>query len=210
MPLRVIGLCVLLGLLFASGGANAQGAVGQGILGAWTLVSVEGVRDDGTKSEPFGPKPKGIIIFSPGGYFSLFQSRADVPKIAANDREKATPEEAKAVIAGAIAYYGTYSVNEADTALSVRLQASTYANLVGGEQKRVITSLTTDELKFTNPRTPAGLTLHDLLCAIAFAFRRDHVAKSVDGSICGGCWIPCRDNAGLSGIRSVRRARGRY
>ena len=160
MPLRVIGLCLLLGFLFASGGANAQGAVGQGILGAWTLVSVEGVRDDGTKSEPFGPKPKGIIIFSPGGYFSLFQSRADVPKIAANDREKATPEEAKAVIAGAIAYYGTYSVNEADKALSVRLQASTYANLVGGEQKRFITSLTTDELKFTNPRTPAGLTLH--------------------------------------------------
>ena len=73
---------------------------------------------------------------------------------------RATPEEAKAVIAGAIAYYGTYSVNEADKALSVRLQASTYANLVGGEQKRFITSLTTDELKFTNPRTPAGLTLH--------------------------------------------------
>jgi hypothetical protein len=160
MPLRATVLCVVLGFLFASGGADAQGAVGQGILGAWTLVSVEGVRDDGTKSEPFGPKPKGIIIFSPGGYFSLFQSRADVPKLAASDREKATPEEAKAVIAAAIAYYGTYSVNEADKALSVRLEASTYANLVGGEQKRVITSFTTDELKFTNPRTPAGLTLH--------------------------------------------------
>jgi hypothetical protein len=125
---------MFLGFLFASAGANPQGALGQGILDAWTLVSVEGVRDDGTKSEPFGPKPKGITIFSPGGCFSLFQSRADVPKLAANDREKATPEEAKAVIAGAIAYYGTYSVNEADKALSVRLEASTCANLVGGEQ----------------------------------------------------------------------------
>ena len=160
MPLPVTALCLFLGFVFASGGANAQGAVAQGILGAWTLVSVEGVRDDGTKSEPFGPKPKGIIIFSPGGYFSLFQSRADVPKLAANDREKATREEARAVVAAPIAYYGTYSVNEADKALSVRLEASTYANLVGGEQKRVITSLTTDELKFTNPRTPAGVTLH--------------------------------------------------
>jgi len=32
--------------------------------------------------------------------------------------------------------------------------------LVGGaEQKRFITSLTADELKFTNPRTPSGETL---------------------------------------------------
>jgi hypothetical protein len=29
----------------------------------------------------------------------------------------------------------------------------------GGEQKRVLTSLTAGELKFTNPRTPSGATL---------------------------------------------------
>jgi hypothetical protein len=29
----------------------------------------------------------------------------------------------------------------------------------GAEQKRIVTSLTADELKFTNPRTPAGETL---------------------------------------------------
>jgi hypothetical protein len=42
----------------------------------------------------------------------------------------------------------------------VTLDGSTFANLLGGpEQKRIITSLTADELKFTNPRTPAGVTL---------------------------------------------------
>jgi len=37
---------------------------------------------------------------------------------------------------------------------------STFANILGaGEQKRLITSLTPDELRFTNPRTPSGATL---------------------------------------------------
>jgi hypothetical protein len=76
------------------------------------------------------------------------------------DRTKATPEEAKAIIDGSIAYYGTYTVNEADKTITPKLDGSTYANLVGGpEQKRIITSLTADDLKFTNPRTPAGVTL---------------------------------------------------
>lgn len=49
------------------------------------------------KRRPFGAGPKGIIIFTADGHFALFQSRADVPKIAANDRAKATPEEALGV-----------------------------------------------------------------------------------------------------------------
>jgi hypothetical protein len=92
------------------------------------------VRDDGVKSEPFGTNPKGVIIFSPEGHFSLFQSRSEVPKLASNDRAKATPDEATAVMAAAIAYYGTYSLNEADKTITVRLEGSTFANLLGGEQ----------------------------------------------------------------------------
>jgi len=59
-----------------------------------------------------------------------------------------------------IAYYGVYVVNEADKTLAVKIEQSTYTNVMGGpEQKRIITSLTADEMKFTNPRTPAGVTL---------------------------------------------------
>jgi hypothetical protein len=59
-------------------------------------VSVASEMDDGKKGEPFGPSPKGVIIFSNDGHFSLFQSRAEIPKIAANDRARATAEEAQA------------------------------------------------------------------------------------------------------------------
>ncbi len=130
------------------------------LVGAWTLAAVTGERADGSHFAPFGAAPKGVIIFTAEGHFSLFQSSGAVPRIAANDRAKASAEEATAIVREAIAYYGTYTLNEADKTLAVTLDASTFANLVGGpEQKRIITALTADELKFTNPRTPAGVTL---------------------------------------------------
>ena len=103
-----IGLA-LSGVAFAQ-----QKSAKEEIVGAWTLVSVTSEMDDGNKGEPFGPSPKGVIIFSNDGHFSLFQSRAEIPKIAANDRAKATPEEAQSIVASSIASYGTYSIDEKD------------------------------------------------------------------------------------------------
>jgi hypothetical protein len=157
--LRAVCLCVLATL--TAGLAQAQNKmIKDGIVGAWSLVSVTADLANGSKSEPFGADPKGIIIFTPDGHFALFQSRAELPKIASNDRAKATAEEAAAIIAGSIAYFGTYSVDEAERCLSVTLDRLTFPNLFGGPaQKRLITSLDTNELKFTNPRTPSGMTL---------------------------------------------------
>ena len=145
----VIGFGLALsGVAFAQ-----QKSAKEEIVGAWTLVSVTSEMDDGNKGEPFGPSPKGVIIFSSGGHFSL-------PKIAANDRAKATPEEAQSIVASSIAYYGTYSIDENTKVMVVNLAASTYANVAAiPNQKRTITLLTSDELKFDNPRTPNGMTL---------------------------------------------------
>jgi len=152
-------LAVALGIAL-SGPAFAQKTAKEQIVGAWTLVSVTSATDDGKKGEPFGPSPKGVIIFSSDGHFSLFQSRAEIPKIASNDRAKATPEEAQGIVASAIAYYGTYSIDESSKVMSVKLEASTFANVAAiPNQKRTITALTGDELKFDNPRTPSGITL---------------------------------------------------
>jgi len=146
--------------LVLSGAAFAQKTAKEQIVGAWTLVSVTSATDDGKKGEPFGPSPKGVIIFSSDGHFSLFQSRAEIPKIASNDRAKSTPEEAQAIVASTIAYFGTYSIDENSKVMSVKLEASTFANVAAiPNQKRTITALTGDELKFNNPRTPSGMTL---------------------------------------------------
>ncbi len=129
------------------------------LVGAWTLVSADSVRGDASKVPVFGSNPKGIMIFTGDGHFSLVQMRAEMPRIAANSRDQGTPEEYKAIVSGSIAYFGTYSFNEAEKTIVLRLEGSTYANLMGGEQKRIVTHLTAEELTFTNPRNPSGMTL---------------------------------------------------
>lgn len=136
------------------------GSAKEAIVGAWSLVSVTSETEDGRIGEPFGSSPKGVIIFSSDGHFSLFQSRAEIPKIAANDRAKATSDEAQSIVASSIAYYGTYSIDEKTMEMVVNIAASTFANVAAiPNQKRTISLLTSNELKFDNPRTPTGMTL---------------------------------------------------
>ncbi len=160
-PRLILLLCAL---LLSPVAAHAQQApLKEGILGSWILTGVTSQTDDGTRREPFGPTPKGIIIFAPDGQFSLFQSTGNIPRLAGSDRARATAEEATAVMANSIAYYGTYTVDEAKREVLMTVQASTFANVATpGAQRRIVTDLTQSELAFSNPRTPGGLTLHTL------------------------------------------------
>jgi hypothetical protein len=83
----------------------------------------------------------------------------DSQSSAANFITKQTAEEGKAVAQGMIAFYSTYTVNEGDKTLTTRIEGSSYPNLIGGEQKRVITSLTADELRYQHllANRPQGL-----------------------------------------------------
>ena len=55
---------------------------------------------------------------------------------------------------------GTYTVDENTKTIHANIETSTFPNLVGApNQRQIITSITADEMKFTNPRTPAGVTL---------------------------------------------------
>jgi hypothetical protein len=151
-------LLVILGVVLPSGDAFAQQkSLKEQLVGTWIYVSSTTTRADGSKTE--NPNLKAIVIYTSDGHFAFVSVRADLPKLANPDRALATPEEAKAVVAGSIAYFGTYSINEVDKVIIPKVEGSTYANMIGTDQKRIITSLTTDELRFTNPRTGAGLTL---------------------------------------------------
>ena len=95
-----------------------------------------------------------------GGFIDLFafvNVANNLPKLAANNRDKATVEEAKAIVAGSIAYYGTYTVDEGTKTIVPKVEGSTFPNMVGTDQSRIVTSITADEMRFTNPKAPAGV-----------------------------------------------------
>jgi lipocalin-like protein len=140
-------LCGAIGMPATIASAQQKSLKDQ-LVGTWTLASWERMLPDGSKVQSYGANPKGVVMFDPNGHMFVMFARPDLPKIASNNPTTATPEEAKAVMAGLIAYFGMYTVDDANKSISLRLDASTFPNQLAGEQKRTITSLTPDELKY--------------------------------------------------------------
>src|SRR5262245_6032044 len=126
------------------------------LVGSWIFVSAQDVKPECSKVDPWGSNPKGAAMYDANSRFTFMIMRSDLPKFASNSRAQATAEEGKAVAQGMIAFFGTYTVNEGDKTVTTRIEGSSYPNLIGAEQKRVITSLTSDELRYTNPATSTG------------------------------------------------------
>jgi hypothetical protein len=148
----------LLGLGLAAGPSDVsaqQKSLKDQLVGTWLVVSWDQTNKDGSKFQRFGANPRGINIFDANGRFVAIFARADLPKIKSNSPSNPTPEEAKAIVSGAISYFGTYTVDEASKTIKLHTEASSYPNLVG-EQVRTITSLTADELKYFNPVPTTG------------------------------------------------------
>jgi hypothetical protein len=79
--------------------------------------------------------------------FVMF-ARPDLPKVASKNPATATADEAKAILAGSLAYFGTWTVNDADKVITFHIESSTFPNQVGVDQKRTISSITASELKY--------------------------------------------------------------
>jgi hypothetical protein len=132
-------------------------AQAKALAGAWTLVTNVSTDASGKKDATYGEKPMGQIVFAPNGRYTLLISKPDIPKIAANNRMKGTPEENKAVVGGMVSHYGTYKVDEKAKAIVFNIEASSYPNWNGTEQKRPFT-MQGDDLKWTTPQSSGGGT----------------------------------------------------
>jgi hypothetical protein len=155
----ILGLPAIVGLglpALLSSAAAQQKTIKDQIVGTWTFVSALDVHPDGKKVDRWGSGAKGIFMFDAHGHFAQFITRADLPKFAAGALDKGTPEENKAVLAGFVASFGTYTVDEANKTIVTHVEGSVFPNLVGRDLKRVIATLTANELKYTNPTTSMG------------------------------------------------------
>ena len=128
------------------------------LVGTWIFVSSTGKRDDGSSVQR--PSLQGAVTYTADGRFHFITTRVDAPKYASGDPARPSPDEAMSIASGSLAYTGTYTVDENTKTIHANIETSTFPNLVGApNQRRIITDISADEMKFTNPRTPTGVTL---------------------------------------------------
>ncbi len=174
MNRHVLSVCALTALGLAalpSPSIAQQKSSKEMLVGAWTLLLIDGVKGDGTHVPQFGPNPDGMLMFSPTGRYSVQFERANLPKIKANNRDKATPEESKAITSGTLAHFGAYTVNDADKTFTMHIEASSFPNWDGTKQVRKITALTDDVLTY-NVANPSGTGVADDVAQIELVWRR--------------------------------------
>jgi hypothetical protein len=153
---RFIWLLALLVATITSASAQGAGNLRQQILGTWDFVVAEVKAPDGSKTYPFGEKPRGIIIFTPDGRFAQIHVASDLPKIASNNRLTGTPEEYAAIMRRSISVFGTYSIDEAKKTVTYHIVSASFPNWEGESQTRTIDKLTADEFQNTNPNVAGG------------------------------------------------------
>ena len=144
---------VVLAVLLGASAAVAQPAksMREQIVGTWDFVIAEITAANGSKTLPFGDKPKGQLIFTADGHFSQVHVSSGLPRIASNNRLAGTDADNRAIVQGTLALFGTYTVDEAKKTLTFNITASTYPNQEGTSQTRTIDKLTETEFRNTNP-----------------------------------------------------------
>jgi hypothetical protein len=105
---------------------------------------------DGTKSQDYGPNPKGVLIFDSSGKYAQVQGRPDRPKFKPTENiRRDTPAVEYGEAAREFgANFGTWSVNEADKTIIRQMEGSLVPNVEGRETKSSV-SLIGDELKLS-------------------------------------------------------------
>ena len=147
-------------LLSVSNPAAAQSA--KSLVGSWAPVSSTNIDGAGKKTDTFGANPRGMLVFTADGRYSLIITSASLPKFAANARTKGTAAENQSVVVGSIAHFGKYTVDEKEKAFTFHVQSATFANWNGQAQKRPF-SVKGDQLVYKVPTPSTGVGTSELV-----------------------------------------------
>jgi hypothetical protein len=150
---KLLPAITLLALALSADGSRSAALDKTALLGTWILASDFNIRPDGTRSEEFLPGD-GLLTFDATGHFSQALIRADLPKFAA----AGTPDENQAVMKGSLSFFGTWSLDDTGSIVTLHLERCSFPNWNGTDQTRRIVLLTSSELKWTNPGASIGGT----------------------------------------------------
>ena len=154
--LHLLGFMLGLGLqIHAQQPDNKLVVKNENLTGIWSLVAVENINPDGSKTLPYGSNPNGLLVFDTSGNYAIQILKAVRPKVAAGDKNKATPEENAALVQGNNSHFGHYSVDETKQIITFQVEHAFYPNWERTVQERFYT-LANNELKYIVTNTTNG------------------------------------------------------
>jgi hypothetical protein len=157
MMQRSLALSILMVLMLCALPVTAQQpakTLAEQLVGTWELVETYSERSDGTRFGAFGSNPSGRYMLDAHGHFSYMIYGSGRPKFVSNNRLQGTPEEYKSAVEGAIAFYGTYSVDERTHTVTWHVERCTFPNWEGSDRKSLVT-LDGDNLSYTADPIPS-------------------------------------------------------
>ena len=108
------------------------------LAGTWALVSIYDENERGEDVDPFGANPQGQLEFDSSGHFS-FEIFGPAVKFASKDRKQGTALENGIAMQGSLAYFGTYSVDNAKLELALHIKRCLFSNWNGADRKASLT-----------------------------------------------------------------------
>ena len=106
-------------------------------VGAWRLVSAEYRAADGSAVDsPWGPEPKGMLMYDAYGNMSAQLSRKDRARFTGADQLRGTPEEIKGAFETYTAYWGRYEVDERARTVTHLVRQALFPNWADPKQTR--------------------------------------------------------------------------
>jgi Lipocalin-like domain len=149
---------ILVGLLSTPAIALGQ-SLKDDIIGAWRITSIYN-EVGGVKTNLYGDKPVGLMVFDRSGYIISFLSKPELPKFAVDNRLKGTDAEYRAVVQGMISQFGTYTV-DGDT-VTIKWIASSFPNRSGTTEKRTY-KIAGGQMTSVNPTAASGGTAYQTM-----------------------------------------------
>ncbi|WP_404425616.1 lipocalin-like domain-containing protein [Thalassospira australica] len=111
--------------------ARAETVKKNEVEGIWRIVSAELTDTNGQVNQPYGPEPKGRLVFTREMEFVAVLLDPRVPDFASDIRGEGTAAENAAAMAGSIGFFGTYTVDENGVFSGNTVLGSTFPNWEG-------------------------------------------------------------------------------
>jgi hypothetical protein len=115
----------------------SDGELVRALTGAWQLVgwTIE-YPPSGRVTQPFGPDPEGLLVYTADGHMSAVMQRRDRPRLSRADPRAVTDAEKAAAFATYLHYSGLWNVADGNVIHDVRHAMN--PNLIGTRQVRSV------------------------------------------------------------------------